>query len=99
MSCGSPHEVDCAEILAWMRRFLDHTLNESSSVSYHSIEQHLHECEPCLEEYGVQVEQLQQVLRAILTRCCGHEHASEQLRLRVIQTIHVVATDRDTPSR
>ncbi len=99
MSCGSPHEVDCEEILSRVREFLDRTLMESSAMGYGAIEQHLVECQPCIEQYGVQVEQLQQVLHTMLTRCCGNEHAPEELRLRVIQTIQVVAHRTNTRPR
>lgn len=96
MSCGNPHSVDCQEVLARVSVFLDHTLTDSSSLSYGAIEQHLLECQPCLEQYGVAVEELAQVIRAVLTRCCGHEHAPDELRLRVLQRIRVsVATLED----
>ena len=97
MSCGNPHEVDCAEVLARVTTFLDHTLSEGTTLTYASIEQHLVECEPCLESFGLQMEELQSVIRAALMRCCGHEHAPDALRVRVQQRIHVIATGQDVP--
>lgn len=89
MSCGNPHETDCADVLARVSLFLDHTLADGSDVGYGAIEQHLRECQPCLEQYGVQVEELQNVVRAVLHRCCGHDHAPDELRLRVLQRIRI----------
>lgn len=95
MSCGNPHETDCSEVLARVSVFLDHNLTEHSDVGYDAIEQHLVECEPCLESYGVQVEELQRAVRAALSRCCGHEHAPDELRVRVLQRIRVTLTETD----
>ena len=50
---------------------------------------------PCLESYGVQVEELQRAVRAALSRCCGHEHAPDELRMRVLQRIRVTVTETD----
>jgi mycothiol system anti-sigma-R factor len=97
MSCGNPHETDCSEVLAKVSVFLDHTLSEGSAVGYGAIEQHLRECQPCLEMYGVQVEELQQVIRSVLHRCCSSDHAPEELRMRVLQRIHVSVTDVSGP--
>lgn len=93
MSCGNPHETDCSEVLARVSVFLDHSLGAGSPVGYGAIEQHLLECQPCLEQYGVQVEDLQQAVRAVLNRCCGNEHAPDELRMRVLQRIRVTVTE------
>jgi anti-sigma factor (TIGR02949 family) len=87
MSCGNPHEVDCAEVLARASRFLEHSL-ETGALDYAAFEQHLRECPPCLDEVQQQVEQLQLVIRTVLHRCC-HEHAPDELRLRVVQSVRV----------
>ena len=93
MSCGNPHETDCSEVLARVSVFLDHSLVDGSPVGYGAIEQHLVECQPCLEQYGVHVEDLQQAVRSLLNRCCGNEHASDHLRMRVLQRIRVTVTE------
>ncbi len=95
MSCGNPHETDCSEVLARVSVFLDHSLAQRSDVGYDAIEAHLAECGPCLESYGVQVEQLQRAVRAALNRCCGHEHAPDELRMRVLQRIRVTVSETD----
>jgi mycothiol system anti-sigma-R factor len=99
MSCGNPHETDCSEVLARVSVFLDHSLTEGSVVGYAAIEQHLLECEPCLQQYGVRVEELQRAVRSVLMRCCGHEHAPEELRARVRQRIRVSTTGADSSRR
>lgn len=93
MSCGNPHETDCAEVLQRVSVFLDHSLSDASTVSYSAIEEHLVECQPCLEQYGVQVEDLQNAVRAVLHRCCGNEHAPDELRLRVLRQVRVSITE------
>jgi anti-sigma factor (TIGR02949 family) len=95
MSCGNPHEVDCAEVLARASRFLEHRLSDGGSVSYETFEQHLRECPPCVDEVTQQVEQLQAVIRAALDRCC-HEHAPDELRLRVVHTVRRWSTTART---
>jgi anti-sigma factor (TIGR02949 family) len=95
MSCGNPHATDCSEVLARVSVFLDHSLTERSNVGYDAIEEHLSECEPCLESYGVQVEELQRAVRAALSRCCGHDHAPDELRMRVLQRIRVTVAEID----
>jgi anti-sigma factor (TIGR02949 family) len=86
MSCGNPHEVDCAEVLSRVSLFLEHRMSGPGGLTYDSIEQHLHECGPCLTQVGGQVEELQNVIRAMLHRCCS-EHAPDELKNRVVQRI------------
>ena len=45
MSCGKPHETDCAEVLAEVWLFLDH---ECDAARRKLLERHLDECTPCL---------------------------------------------------
>jgi anti-sigma factor (TIGR02949 family) len=88
MSCGNPHEVDCTEVLSRVSLFLEHSMSEHGELGYDSIEQHLYECGPCLDQVGEQVEELANVIRAMLHRCCS-EHAPEELKARVVQRLHV----------
>jgi mycothiol system anti-sigma-R factor len=84
MSCGQPHDTDCGEVLARVYEYLD---GEITSEQLADIEEHLHECAPCLAEYG-----LEQVVKDAVHRCCGDETAPASLRTRVvmqIQTLHV----------
>jgi mycothiol system anti-sigma-R factor len=42
------------------------------------ISVHLHECSPCLREYGIEQE-----VKALVARCCGDETAPASLRERL----------------
>ncbi len=89
MSCGKPHDKDCAEVLENLFLFLDHEIEDAS---YAEIRQHLDECAPCLAKYN-----LEQVVKTLVARSC-REPAPPTLRERVlfqIRTVHVEITDTD----
>ena len=75
MSCGGPHEVDCAEVLAEVWLYLD---AEDGSQSREKIAEHLDECGPCLREFGIEQE-----VKALVARCCGGETAPSELKTRL----------------
>lgn len=75
MSCGRPHELDCADALARLDEFLD---DEDSPHDHTRMAQHLDECAPCLSEY-----EMERIVKSLVARCCS-EHAPMQLRTRVI---------------
>ena len=79
MSCGKPHETDCSEVLAEVWLFLDHECNETRRAK---LAQHLDECGPCLERYGVD-----EHLKSLLANKCGGEHAPDALKERLRATI------------
>jgi mycothiol system anti-sigma-R factor len=72
MSCGDPHETDCSEVLEEVYLYLD---GEIDHAERHKIKEHLHECGPCLREYGIEQE-----VKALVARACGGERAPESLR-------------------
>jgi mycothiol system anti-sigma-R factor len=83
MSCGQPHDKDCAEVLENLFLFLDH---EMGDASYAEIKEHLDECAPCLAKYT-----LEQVVKTLVARSC-REPAPATLRDRVllhIRSVHV----------
>jgi mycothiol system anti-sigma-R factor len=86
VSCGEPHEVDCAEILNEVYLYLD---LECSDERRTVIKTHLDECSPCLREYGIEQE-----VKALVARCCGADRAPDELRdrLRAKITALVVET-------
>ena len=89
MSCGKPHDKDCAEVLENLFLFLDHEIEEAS---YAEIREHLDECAPCLAKYN-----LEQVVKMLVARSC-REPAPPALRERVlfqIRSVHVEITDID----
>ncbi len=84
MSCGNHHDKDCSEVLQDLFFFLDHELADADCAE---IEQHLHECHPCLEKYD-----LEKTVKALVARSCP-EHAPEGLRDRVLLRIHQVQVE------
>jgi mycothiol system anti-sigma-R factor len=85
MSCGKPHEVPCSEVLALVYSYIDH---EMEDASYTQIRQHLEECGPCLREYG-----LEEVVKRLVHKCCGHEQVPEELRMKVLTRIATVRAE------
>lgn len=75
MSCGKPHETDCSEVLAEVWLFLDH---ECDQMRRDLLKQHLDECGPCLEHFGIE-----EHLKALLARKCGGDHAPDVLKQRL----------------
>ena len=82
MSCGNPHDMDCTEVLALVYGFLD---GEMSPAEADRIRQHLDECTPCLRQYG-----LERMVKSLLARSCGCEHAPDHLRVQVVTRIREI---------
>ena len=76
MSCGKPHETDCAEVIGRVYEYLDGEM--TGGEAYEQIRVHLHECGPCLREYG-----LEEAVKALVRRSC-RDHAPEHLRRKVL---------------
>mgnify|MGYP002738607823 FL=1 len=81
MSCGEPHDTECAEILDRVYLFLDREMGEEITA-YAVVEEHLDECTPCLRKYDLERE-----IKSMLARSCGCEHAPDELRERVLARI------------
>ena len=82
MSCGSPHETPCSEVLDAVYLYLD---GEQDAAQRDKVRVHLDECSPCLREYG-----LEQAVKALVARSCGCESAPIDLRERVMVRIQQV---------
>jgi len=89
MSCGHPHDTDCADVLDRIYVFLDHEMSDEA-VSYSKIEEHLDECAPCLRKYD-----LERAVRAVVARSCGCDHAPDELRAKVLTKIRAVRVQID----
>ena len=85
MSCGKPHDVPCTEVLAMVYSYIDGEMEDSSSAQ---IRQHLDECGPCLREYG-----LEEVVKKLVHKCCGHETVPGELRAKVLVRIAEVRAE------
>ena len=75
MSCGNPHEMECSEMLQKVFVFLDSECDEASRAR---IVQHLDECGPCLQMFGIERE-----IKALIQRKCGGDPAPSGLRDRI----------------
>jgi mycothiol system anti-sigma-R factor len=75
MSCGDPHDVDCAEVIKKVYLYLDGEIDE---VSRTEVRGHLDECGPCLRRFGIEQE-----VKALVARCCGSDLAPDGLKDRL----------------
>jgi mycothiol system anti-sigma-R factor len=83
MSCGNPHETDCSDVLELVYNFLD---GEVDDTMRGRIVQHLDECGPCLQQFG-----LEQAVKALVHRSCACEPAPEYLRMQIVTRIRQVS--------
>ncbi|MBA2416760.1 MAG: mycothiol system anti-sigma-R factor [Geodermatophilaceae bacterium] len=86
MSCGKPHEVPCEEVLEKVFLFLD---SECDQMSRSQIAQHLEECGPCLQYFGIERE-----IKALVHRKCGGDPAPAGLRERVRIRLRLVTVEQ-----
>ncbi|MGH3274732.1 MAG: mycothiol system anti-sigma-R factor [Streptosporangiaceae bacterium] len=86
MSCGKPHEMPCSEVLERVYTYLDGEIDDAAATG--KIRQHLHECGPCLREYG-----LEEVVKRLVHKCCGHEEVPGELRTKVLTRIAAVRAE------
>jgi mycothiol system anti-sigma-R factor len=85
VSCGKHHETPCTEVLDQVYIYLD---GEIDAAQREKIRGHLEECGPCLRQYD-----LDQAVKALVARSCGCDHASEELRSKVLARIRQVQTE------
>lgn len=79
MSCGDPHEIDCAAVIEQMYAYLD---QEDTALELTQIRAHLEECAPCLHQFNVE-----EMLKKLVRRSCACEAAPDHLRVRIITQI------------
>jgi len=84
VSCGNPHETPCSEVLDKIYEYID---GEVDGDRAHEIKHHLHECGPCLREYG-----LEEAVKSIVKRSC-HDQAPAELRAKVLGRIQAVRVE------
>ena len=82
MSCGKHHATPCSEVLDQVYVYLD---GEIAPDDCDKIRQHLDECGPCLQQYG-----LDKAVKALVARSCGCDLAPEELRGKVLARIREV---------
>jgi anti-sigma factor (TIGR02949 family) len=78
MSCGNHHETPCADVLDHLYEYLDNEMGEGDCAK---LRQHLDECSPCLDMYG-----LEAAIKALVKRSCC-DTAPADLRGKVLARI------------
>lgn len=89
MSCGEPHDTDCSEVLDHLYEYLDREMPDGDWEKYRA---HFEECSPCLEKYG-----LEQEVKKLVKRCCGHDDVPADLRSKVMGRIEVIRAAENAP--
>ena len=56
------------------------------------FEHHFEECSPCLEKYG-----LEQAVKKLVKRCCGHDDVPTDLRSKVMGRIDLIRSGQAVP--
>jgi mycothiol system anti-sigma-R factor len=85
MSCGTPHEVDCSEVIEQVYLYLDGEIDEATRQK---VRVHLDECAPCLRQYGIEQE-----VKALVARCCGGDAAPDALKVRLVERLQQVRVE------
>ncbi|MGP3951973.1 mycothiol system anti-sigma-R factor [Streptomyces sp. 7N604] len=91
MSCGDPHETDCSEVLDHLYEFLDREMPAGEADKF---KEHFDECSPCLEKYG-----LEQAVKKLVKRCCGHDDVPTDLRSKVMGRIELIRSGEAVPEQ
>ncbi|MGI5470786.1 mycothiol system anti-sigma-R factor [Streptomyces sp. CA-132043] len=91
MSCGDPHETDCSEVLDHLYEYLDREMPDGECTKF---EEHFDECSPCLEKYG-----LEQAVKKLVKRCCGHDDVPTDLRSKVMGRIELIRAGETVPEK
>lgn len=84
MSCGKPHAHDCTEVLRRVYTFID---GEATSADCVWIQEHLDECGPCLQEYGIDKK-----VKELVSRACGCDPVPQDVRDRMLGRITTMRT-------
>jgi mycothiol system anti-sigma-R factor len=93
VSEGEVHDkkAACSEVLSEVWAFLD---NECDGRQREILRQHLDECSPCLEQYGIE-----EHLKILLARKCGGDHASAEFKERLRACIKEKVLERTATIR
>ncbi|RKN40544.1 mycothiol system anti-sigma-R factor [Streptomyces hoynatensis] len=82
MMSGESHPTDCSEVLDRLYEYLDREMPDGDCAK---IQEHIDECSPCLEKYG-----LEQSVKKLVKRCCGHDDVPADLRAKVLGRIDLI---------
>ncbi|EDY48510.1 anti-sigma factor [Streptomyces clavuligerus] len=76
-------------MLDHLYEFLDREMPDSDCTKF---ETHFEECSPCLEKYG-----LEQAVKKLVKRCCGHDDVPSDLRAKVMGRIDLIRSGHAVP--
>jgi mycothiol system anti-sigma-R factor len=79
------HEASCKDVLSEVWQFLDHECDPQRRAT---LQRHLDECSPCLEEFG-----LEEHLKLLLARKCGGDSATVEFRERLRASIRATVIE------
>ncbi|MDT0265603.1 mycothiol system anti-sigma-R factor [Streptomyces sp. DSM 44915] len=82
MTGEEPRPTDCSEVLDHLYEYLDHEMPDGDSVK---MQEHIDDCSPCLEKYG-----LEQAVKKLVKRCCGQDEVPADLRAKVLERIDAI---------
>ena len=82
MTGEEPRPTDCSEVLDHLYEYLDHEMPDRDSDK---MREHIDECSPCLEKYG-----LEQAVKKLVKRCCGQDEVPADLRAKVLERIDAI---------
>ena len=82
MSCGEPHDMDCARAIEQVYVYLDGEMPDTDCAE---VRRHLEECAPCLREYG-----LEQAFKTLVARSCGCDETPTDVRERLLGRLREV---------
>ncbi|MGP3969560.1 mycothiol system anti-sigma-R factor [Streptomyces sp. 6N223] len=82
MSGDEAHITDCAEVLDHLYEYLDREMPDGDCEKF---QEHIEECSPCLEKYG-----LEQSVKKLVKRCCGQDEVPSDLRAKVMDRIDLI---------
>ncbi|MDT0443320.1 mycothiol system anti-sigma-R factor [Streptomyces johnsoniae] len=85
MSGDASHPTDCSEVLGRLYEYLDREMPDGDCAKF---QEHIDECSPCLEKYG-----LEQSVKKLVKRCCGQDDVPADLRSKVLGRIEAIRAD------
>lgn len=89
MGCSDSGDLDCADALERVYLFLDGEIGEDDASE---AKRHLHECRPCLREYGLEEE-----IKRLVQRSCRNEEIPTGLRDRIMVRIEQITVELRSP--
>lgn len=82
MSGDQSNPTDCSEVLDRLYEYLDREMPDGECEKF---QEHIDECSPCLEKYG-----LEQSVKKLVKRCCGQDDVPADLRAKVLGRIDAI---------